>query len=194
MLLVTPSAVAEILEISPKTILIYQTKSGQQERQFVLRIARFKPDIVLEWESLSHQGTVHLHRKAVEKATRFSVSKLFDPGVDSESGKETTKWLSRKMYDELINQGKVKITLNKISTQFQLKEKSTRQLVWNKVEIEVPVIVVEDSRRGVWAFHANPENPILIEYTTPYYHEKLARISTDGKNRLRWIRQLPPIR
>lgn len=185
--------IAENFEIGTNTVLVYQTKAGEQQQQFVLRIARFKPDIVLEWESYSHQGTVHLFRSAVENSSQYSVNELFDVGVDTETGKETTKWLSKKMYENLMTKGKAKIKLNRITADFQLKEESTRQLLVNKVETNVPVIVLTDNRNGVWAFLKSSENPILIEYETPYYHENLARVSTDEANQLRWIKKLPPV-
>jgi hypothetical protein len=194
LLTITPQTIAKKLDFGPKTILVYQTESGEEKRQFVLRIARFKPDVVLEWESLSHQGTVHIFKKAVQEASQFSVNDLFEIGMDVESSKATTKWLSRKVYEELLEKGGSKIKLNRISAKFELKEESTRQVSVNKVVTEVPVIIVTDSRNGVWAFLKDPDNPIVIEYQTPYYYESLARISTDEKNQLRWIKKLPPIR
>jgi len=194
MLVIQFPAGAASLELGSRTILVYETESGGEKRQLVLRIARFKPDIVLEWESLSHQGTIHLHKKAVEKATRFSASSLFDAGVDIDTDREMIKWLSRKTYNELVEKGEIKITLSRIATRFRLREHAARRILIDKVESEIAVIVVEDNRRGVWMFHADPENPLLVSYTTPYYNETLLRVSTDKNNRLRWIRQLPPIR
>ena len=81
--LAVAQAESKQIEFGENSILIYIHETEPGDTQFVLRIARFLPDIVLEWESLSHQGTIHLRKKAVEKGKGLTLSGLFDPGVDS---------------------------------------------------------------------------------------------------------------
>ena len=75
-----------------------------------------------------------------------------------------------------------------------LKDEGTYSLTLNKQVEEIPVIHVEDNRKGSWTFHKSGENPLLVEYVTPYFHQRLKTVSTDPSNKLRWINELPPVR
>lgn len=181
--------------LGPKSILVYSNQSLQQkETQFVFRLARYRPDIFMEWESRADQGTIHLHRKAVSKAGRFTVSSLFDVGVEVESSEMMTLWLSEKVYRDLTEKGEASIALNRSPIHLTLKDEGTYSLTINKQVEEIPVIHVEDNRKGSWTFHESGENPLLVEYVTPYFHQRLKTVSTDPGNKLRWINELPPIK
>lgn len=189
-----PAVFATDPEFGPKTILVYSNVSGDDEVRFILRIVRFRPDIFLEWESVAQQGTVHFYSEAVEQGSGMSLSRLFDNGVDVESEDTMSKWLPLTAYETLLREGKVKINLNNNSTQFQLIDEGTYQVVVDGQEATLPVIHVEDSRLGRWTFYKNAGNPLLIEYKTRYYHEFLQSITTQGNGDFRWVRQVPPTR
>lgn len=182
------------VKFNENSILIYSNVSETGETQFVLRLARFSPDIVFEWESVSYQGTVHLRKKAFEEGKGLTLSKLFDPGVDSESKDDMTKWLSKALYDDLVNAGKAKVRLNRISTEFRFDRKITRPLRVDKKEVSVPAILVEDKRDGRWVFQDDRENPVLLEFSNSYYREFLKSVVTNQPGSLRWIRELPPVK
>jgi riboflavin synthase len=183
------------LSLGPNSILVYSNQSRQQkETQFVFRLARYRPDIFLEWESTADQGTIHLHQKAVSKAGRFTVSSLFEVGVDVESSAMMTLWLSEKIYRDLNEKGEARIELNRSPIQLTLKGEGTYRLTLNKEVEEIPVIHAEDNRKGSWTFHKSEENPLLVEYITPYFHQHLKTVSTSPSNKLRWINELPPIK
>jgi hypothetical protein len=187
-------AASNQIEFGENSILIYVHENQPGETQFVLRIARFLPDIVMEWESLSHQGTIHLRKKAVEKGKGLTLSGLFDPGVDSDSKDVMTTWLSKALYDELLKAGQTKIKLNRLSTKFTLKGEITYSLNVDKREITVPAIVVADARGGKWVFQNARENPVLLEFSNEYYREYLKSVTVSQPGSLRWIRELPPIK
>jgi len=181
--------------LGPKSILVYSNQPRQQkEAQFVFRLARYRPDIFLEWESRTDQGTIHLHRRAVSKAERFTVSSLFEVGVDVESSEMMTLWLSEKIYQDLTEKGEARIELNRSPIKLTLKDEGTYRLTINKQVEEIPVIHVEDDRKGSWTFHKSGENPLLVEYVTPYFHQHLKTVSTGPSNKLRWIKELPPVK
>jgi hypothetical protein len=173
---------------------VYENQTGSEMHQFVVRIARFQPDILLEWESFNHQGTVHLRKKAVTDAKKLTVGGLFEAGVDMESKDVMTNWLSALLYRELIEGGEAKVQLNRRRIRMKLAGEETRQLVLNKTQVEIPVVRIEDSQNGSWIVHKDPRNPVLIEYQSPHYHMQLKRISTSESNSLRWIRKLPPVK
>jgi hypothetical protein len=182
------------LSFGDKTVLVYQNQTGEETHQFVVRIARFRPDIFLEWESYSHQGTIHLRKKAVAEAKKITIGGLFEAGVDMDSKDVMTNWLSARMYRQLLQDGEVKVQLNRHKLRMNLVSEETRQVTVDGVVSNVAVFRIEDNNNGTWIVHKNLENPVLIEYQSPHYHMRLARISTSKSNNLRWIRQLPPVK
>lgn len=185
---------AEELAFDARTVLVYENQTGSENHQFVVRIARFQPDILFEWESFNHQGTVHLRKKAVAEAKRLTVGGLFEAGVDIDSKDVMTNWLSTRMYQFLVEAGETEVQLNRKKIRMRLVGEEHRQVVLNKVQIEVPVVRVEDSDRGSWLVYRDPQNPVLIEYQSRHYHMQLKRISTSKSNNLRWIKKLPPVK
>jgi hypothetical protein len=182
------------LELGPNTILIYENESGDQKSPFVIRMARFHPDIVFEWETVSYQGIVHLFKKAVSDAEKMTADRLFQVGIDLESKDTMTKWLSLKVFQQLMKEGKARLRLNGIRTDFLLAGRETFTLSLDEQEVQVPAIRVRDSRKGEWLFHDRADNPLLLGYYTEYYKEELKQISTDSQNHLRWLRAVPPVR
>ena len=194
MALLTTQAVGSDLQFGPKTVLVYNRETGGERRQFVLRIARFHPDIFAEWESLSHQGTVHLYAKAVTESQKLTINRLFEAGVDTESKDVMTKWFSQKLYRRLIEEGSVKIQLDKRKLKLRLVGEETYPLTVDGKSMEIPVIRVEDKKNNSWLVYKNSKNPVVAEVSTLFYCEQLRRVSTSSANNLRWVRKLPPIK
>ncbi len=194
--LLTPTwAQTSGLEFGPGTILVYETRSASNEpTPFVMRIARFQPDIVLEWETVSYQGTTHMFRAAVRGARKITTGGVFDPGVDMDAEDWTVKWLSRALYEDLTREGEAKISLNNAPSRFKVSGKCEFGVTLNGQEVKVQAFRVTDDRRGSWTFLDDPRNPIQLGYETPYYTEVLQRVATDQKGALRWIKRLPPVK
>ncbi len=182
------------LEVGPNSVLIYKSYSGPVEREWILRVARFGPDVVLEWESYANQGTLHLFRNSVLKGTSFSLFGLFEPGVEKESKKVMTVWVSRKTYGELVATGRTRIKVNRFPRQLELLEEDRFRLRLNRRPYEVPVIRVEDDRGAEWVLLKDPDNPILLEYTERKYRLALTSFQTRSQVALRWLRRLPPVK
>jgi hypothetical protein len=194
MALLTTQTVGANLQFGAKTVLVYDREIGGEQRQFVLRIARFHPDIFVEWESLSHQGTVHMHAKAVTDSQKLTIERLFEAGVDKESKDVMTKWFSQKLYRQLIEKRNVKVQLDKGKVKLRLVEEDTYPLTVDGESIAVPVIRVEDDKNNRWLVYKNPKNPVVVEVSTLFFLEQLKRVSTSTANNLRWIRKLPPVK
>lgn len=111
-----------------------------------------------------------------------------------ESRDAMTVWLSEKVYRELTEQGSSKIRLNRLPVKMSLTEEGTFTLTVDKQVVEIPVIHVEDDRKGFWTFYKNPENPLLVAYRSTYFSQHLITVSTAPTNKLRWIHQLPPVK
>lgn len=183
-----------ILTLGPNSVLVYQNETGEKTSQFVLRLARYRPDVFLEWESFSSQGTLHLFHEAVREARKFSFAGLFEVGVDMESNDTMTVWLSERMYRDLTEQGVTKIRLNRSPLTMEMQGEGTFDLMINQEVQEIPVIHVRDDRGNRWVFHKDPSNPILVEYSSHYFRRHLKVVSTKPRNNLRWIKKLPPVK
>ena len=184
---------ASSFEVAANTILIYENTTRELTSQIVIRVARYQPDIVMEWETQMDQGTVHLYRKAVDQSRRFTLFGLFEVGVSSVSKDETTVWLSRALYDQLATGKTQKIYFNRTRLKMTpLRSEDARVLV-NGEDLVFAVVVVKDDRRGEWAFLDDRENPLLIRYSSPFYVTELSKVVNPGKASLRWIKKLPPI-
>ena len=188
------AAGAGTLEIGPNSVLIYKSYSGPVKREWILRLARFGPDVVLEWESFANQGTLHLFRNSVLNGTSFSLFGLFEPGVEKESKKVMTVWVSRKTYGELVNTGRTRIKVNRFPRKLELLEEDRFRLSMNRRLHEVPVIRAEDDRGAEWVLLKDPKNPILLEYTERKYRLALTSFQTRSQVSLRWLRRLPPVK
>lgn len=182
------------LPLGPKTALIFKSYSGPNESQLIVRVARFRPDIVMEWESVSSQGTIHLLRNNVINGANFTLLGHFDPGVDMISKEVMTVWFSKKIYNGLVENGSVKIKINRFVRMIYLEEEDVFQLKLNKRGYQIPVLRLKDDRGAVWKLLKDPANPILVEYSERDYRIFLSSVQTDLRIPLRWIRKLPPVK
>ena len=177
-----------------QTILIFVNQAGQKVSEFIVRLARFRPDIVLEWENSIDQGTVHLFRSAVSQQDGFTLSRHFEVGVHSESSDMMTLWLPDKVFDELSRKGSVKMKYNNLPLKLKKEGEATFRFRYNKRQIEIPIIQASDARRGQWSIWNNPDNPLVVQYESPYFKQHLKTMATTNRPMLRWIKKVPPIR
>lgn len=177
-----------------RTVLIYYSTVANKETPTILRVARFKPDIFVEWETVTHQGTIHLYKGAVQEGRKFVLEGLFDAGVDTESPDAMTIWLSESMYKELKGNGRAKISLNNLPLNMTVVGTGTFDLAVDKQERQISVMTVEDERKNTWVFYDDADNPIMVEYKTPRYRRYLKSISTSSWPGLKWIKQIPPVK
>ena len=178
----------------PKTLLIYESLSGGRPNQLILRVARFRPDIFFEWESSVGQGTVHLHRRAVQSGQHFTVQQLFEGGVDTESDRVMTVWLSGRVYEELLQQGTKKIKLNGQSMRLRLVGERSYSVKVDQKDQQVTAIELSDDRDGNWMFLKDAGNPLLLQYRGRYFEQRLKLVSTNSTQDLRWTPTIPPVK
>ena len=184
---------ASSFEVDANTILIYENTTREKTSQIVIRVARYQPDIVMEWETRMDQGTVHLYRKAVDQSRRFTLAGLFEVGVSNVSKDETTVWLSRALYDQLATGKTQKIYFNRTPLKMTPLRSENARILVNGEDVVSAVVVLKDDRRGEWIFLDNRENPLLIRYSSPFYVTELSKVVNPQKASLRWIKKLPPI-
>ncbi len=195
-LLLTASSSAAPYKLTPRqnTVLIYENQAREFKSRLVVRVARYGPDIVMEWENTNDQGTIHLFRKAVESGSSFTLRGHYQVGVDVESPDTSTIWLPRSIHSKLMEKGKAKFKRNRLPVDLRKIEDGTRTLQHNERKVEIEVFTAQDSRGDKWTFSADPENPILVGFESRYFKQRLVSFSTPKRDTLRWIRKLPPVK
>ena len=182
------------LSLGEKSVLVYQEKNGANTTDLVVRLARFRPDLVLEWESVSNQGTVHVFRKALATSRNFTLRQLFEVGVEMESSGQTTVLLSDFLFSELQTQASFKVVVNRTPVKWEVVGEESFSLDLDGKPQSFPAIRVKDNRRGSWLFLNDAGSPLLLEYVTPYFQQQLVSVTSEGELGLRWIRKKPPIK
>jgi len=182
------------VHVGSNTILLYENKTAAKGMQFVVRVARYRPDLVVEWENEIDQGTAHVFSKAVAKAEDLTLSQLFEVGVDAESAEQMTVFLPDRLFAALKDKGKAKVKLNSVQAKLKLEGTGKHMLSLDGEQKELEVLLLSDTRRAVWAVLDNPEYPLIVKYKTQYFEQYLKSISTPDRASLRWIRKLPPVR
>lgn len=181
--------------LHPNSILIYENGNSKTTHRFVVRIARPKPDLLFEWESVNDQGTVHVYSKALEESRNFTLLRLFEVGIDQEAPDETTLRLSRALFQELLAHGALKLRLNGTPLQMDVIGEESFALQVDGETVQVTGVRARDNRRGTWLFLKDAELPLVLAHETPYFKHRLRSISTPERPSLRWFRhRLPPIK
>jgi hypothetical protein len=171
------------------TVLVWTTQNQDYESQFVVRIAEFTPDRFLEWEDMQTQGTVFMSSSDLLTANDFlNGSSLFRSGVDTKSKNGTSLWLSRKIFRDLKDKGKVKCNLDGIPAFMTYTGDDRLSVEINKSMKELPVIKVTDDRGSERWFLNSEENPLLVKHMIRKYVQTLTSITTNRSNTLRWIK------
>jgi hypothetical protein len=169
------------------TVLVWKSENRGYTSEFVIRLARFKPDLYFEWESASTQGTILIKKNAVEEARKYSSSRLMQAGAEIETADETTYWLSRALFRDLKSKAKVSWNLDAIKSDLSLTGKSEQILLVNQKPLRVSVLEARDNRGGIWGFLDDEDNPLLVMRRVNSFQENLASINTDRPGSLRWI-------
>lgn len=176
------------LSLGRDTVIVWEMTTKKSTYEFVVRLARFRPDRYFEWENPSSQGTVNLEERAIETGDRYIISSLFDVGVDVESRNSTTLWLSRKVFNQIKDNGRARVYLNGLKNEFQKLAEEDYMLAVNRRSSPARALKVKDDRNNEWWFLDDADNPILLEYKTEHFHQKIKSVTTDRKNTLRWIK------
>ena len=182
-----------IPEFGLGTVLVWKIEGPEYERNFVARLASFKPDRFLEWENETGQGTVFMPERAIADAKGYEISSLFAGGRDKKTRNETALWLSRRVFTELKEKKTAKWNLNGVASKLSYIDEGSVQVEVNRNIAALPVIRAADDRNGEWSFLNLPDNPLMVRYQVRNYRQSLSSITTGAPDSLRWIkgRKLP---
>lgn len=170
------------------TVLVWDTQSGNSTASFVIRIASFHPNLLLEWEDGISQGTVSIPSRDLSEARGYVNKKLFLQGMDTRSDNETTLWLSRKIFLALKESGEVKCYIDRTPGKMKFEGEEELLVKINGALLALPAIRVKDDRGAVRWFLDREDNPLLIQYELRHFSQTLKSISTDRRDTLRWLK------
>jgi len=170
------------------TVLVWEITTQGTDRDFVVRLAGFYPDLLMEWEDFRSQGTVFIPNEDILKAKGFTNKRLFKPGMDTRSENSTTMWLSRKIFRELKEKKKAKCDIDLISGRMTYEGDGEISVEVNGSTVVLPVIIVQDDRGAERWFLDWEQNPLMMKYTLRQYNQTLVSITTNRKNTLRWLK------
>ncbi len=189
--LVIVQAFAQSPQLPPfgrDTVLVYKILNQDDTGEFVVRIAEFLPDRFVEWENTTTQGTIFMTARAIANARIFVTTGLFEAGVDTRGKDKTTLWLSQRIFRDLKEKKRTKISLDGIDGWLTLEGADRITVDVNRSPVSLPVIKVRDDRGSDRAFLDQEDNPLLVSHSIRRYSETLASITTDKANTLRWIK------
>jgi hypothetical protein len=169
------------------TVLVYRS-SNEKEGPLIVRIATFLPDRYIEWEDTTTQGTIFMPAKIVSEGRGLVNYQLFQAGVDTRGKDATTLWLSQRILRELRASKKVKFMVDGIPAAVTVLGFDQLTVEVNKSPVALPVIKTKDDRGAERWFLNEEENPLLVNLLVRDYQQKLASITTDRVNTLRWIK------
>jgi hypothetical protein len=169
------------------TVLVYRS-SNEKEGPLIVRIATFLPDRYIEWEDTTTQGTIFMPAKIVSEGRGLANYQLFQAGVDTRGKDATTLWLSQRILRELRASRKVKFMIDGMPAAVTVLGFDQMTVEVNKSPLALPVIKTKDDRGAERWFLNVEENPLLVNLLVRDYQQKLASITTDRANTLRWIK------
>ncbi len=170
------------------TVLVWESGTQGGTSTFVVRLASFYPDRLMEWEDRISQGSLLISNRDLLEADGYVNNKLFKQGMDIRSDDETTLWLSRKTFKALKEKKEAKCTIDRVAGKMTYEREDFFSVEVNGSPILLPIIIVRDDRGSEKWFLDNEDNPILIKYILRQYKKTLISITTNRKNTLRWLR------
>ena len=170
------------------TVLVWEIPLKDVTTDFVVRLARYSPDLLMEWEDNRSQGTVFIPSQEIMKAKGYVNTKLFKPGMDTQAENETTVWLSRQAFRDLKDNKEVKLKIDRVQGRMTYIGEGEFTVEVNGSSVVLPVIKVQDNRKAEMWFLDREDNPLLVQYRIRHYSKKLISITTDRKNTLRWLK------
>jgi hypothetical protein len=170
------------------TVLVWRSENQGLVSDFVVRIAEFLPDRLVEWEDATTQGTILMTNRAVMAGKGFVNASLFKAGGDAKGAETTTLWLSQQTFRNLKEKKRLKLIIDSIESRVTNEGEAEITLDINGVPTALPVIKVRDDRGSERWFLDQEDNPLLAKHVVRKYTQTLVSITTDRANTLRWIK------
>lgn len=175
-------------EFGKGTVLVWEVLLQDVTREFVVRIARFTPDRLIEWEDMRSQGTVLILNRDLLEAGGYLNKKLFMPGKDTKSDHATTLWLSRKTYRTLKEKQKAQCKIDQVPGRMNYVGDGKITVEVDGSPTVLPIMIVQDDRGSEKWFLDQEDNPLMMKNTLRQYAQTLVSITTNQPDALRWLK------
>jgi hypothetical protein len=170
------------------TVLVWKIQSGASVSDFVVRVAEFSPDRLVEWEDEKSQGTIFMAFRDIQNAKGYVSSFLFESGMDMRGKNATTLWLSRAIYRNLKEKKRARVSLDGVESRLTYLGDDRLSVEVNRAPMTLPVVRIADDRGSERWFLDLEDNPLMVRHRLRHYNQTLVSITTDRPNTLRWIR------
>lgn len=188
LLLASPCSAVDLPAFGRDTVLVWQIRNREFVSDFVVRVAEFTPDRLVEWEDEKSQGTIFMASRDIHYAKGYVNTLLFESGMDMKGKNATTLWLSRLIYRNLKEKKKSKVSLDGVEGRFTYRGDDRLSVEVNRTSMTLPVIKIADDRGSERWFLDSEENPLMVKHILGHFSQTLVSITTDRPNTLRWIR------
>jgi hypothetical protein len=187
-LLVTAGAAAGQKPFVPAgpAVLEYESVSGGNTFRCVFRIQAVAPDLRVEWEEDFKLGAFIVPAQVLEKSREFLRRSALANGREVVM-KAPVLVLGRELFDAVARGEKALLKIQGVEG--WLQKDSLKVCEVDKLSL--PGLVCLDNIGRTYVFQDCREFPLLLEYQTPHYHERLARTFEGPKVIFRWFKSKP---
>ena len=167
-------------------VLEYESVSGGNTFRCVFRIQAVAPDLRVEWEEDFKLGAFIVPAKVLEESREFLRRSALANGREVVM-KSTVLVLGRELFDAVAGGEKVVLKIQGVEGWLQ----KDGAKIYEIDGMSLPALVCRDNIGRTYVFQDCREFPLLLEYQTPHYHERLSRTFEGPKVIFRWFKTKP---
>jgi hypothetical protein len=167
-------------------VLEYESVSGGNTFRCVFRIQAVAPDLRVEWEEDFKLGAFIVPAKVLEESREFLRRSALANGREVVM-KSTVLVLGRELFDAVARGEKAVLKIQGVEGWLQ----KDGAKIYEIDGMSLPALVCRDNIDRTYVFQDCREFPLLLEYQTPHYHERLSRTFEGPKVIFRWFKTKP---
>ncbi len=167
-------------------VLEYESDSASGNTRCVFRIQAVAPDLRVEWEEDFKLGAFIVPAQVLEKSREYLRRAALANGREVVM-KAPVLVLGRELFDAVARGEKAVLKIQGVEG--WLRKDGAK--VYEIDGMSLPALVCRDNIDRIYVFQDCREFPLLLEYQTPYYHERLTR-TLEGRGVIfRWFKTKP---
>jgi hypothetical protein len=167
-------------------VLEYESESGGNTFRCIFRIQSIAPDLRVEWEEDFKLGAFIVPAQVLEKSREFLRRSALANGREVVM-KAPVLVLGRELFDAVARGEKAVLKIQGVEGWLQ----KDGGKVYEIDGMNLPALVCRDNIDRTYVFQDCREFPLLLEYQTPHYHERLSR-TLEGRGVIfRWFKSKP---
>ena len=167
-------------------VLEYESDGASGNTRCVFRIQAVSPDLRVEWEEDFKLGAFIVPAQVLEKSREFLRRAALANGREVVM-KAPVLVLGRELFDAVARGEKAVVKIQGVEGWLQ----KDGAKIYEIDGMSLPALVCRDNIDRIYVFQDCREFPFLLEYQTPYYHERLSRTFEGPKVIFRWFKSKP---